>query len=321
MRSWAIFLMAAGVTFAADVPNYNDSGELTRPVDYREWVYLTSGVGMTYGPAAQLARDIPPLFDNVFVTREAYRAFLESGKWPDKTMFVLEVRYSQSHGSINKGGSFQTGIAAFEMAIKDEQRFPEKWAYFNFPTRGGVSATSAKPLSKSAGCYACHTANGAVENTFVQFYPTLLEVAQAKHTVKASFQPWTPSPARLYHMIESGDWAKAREALEVARREDPEAAAPREATLNQLAYQLLAAKKNQEAIELLRYAQAAYPGSSNLADSLSEMLEATGQKAEALETARRALQLLDADTVTPADRKEKLAKASRDRIARLSGMN
>ena len=40
------------------------------------------------------------------------------------------------------------------------------------------------PIPPMAGCNACHNKSGAVENTFVQFYPTLLEVAQAKGTLK-----------------------------------------------------------------------------------------------------------------------------------------
>ncbi len=276
---------------------------------------------MTYGPAAARARDLPPFFDNVFVTREAYHAFTETGHWPDKTMFVLEIRFPQSHGSINKNGYFQTDVAAIEMAVKDEQRFPDKWAYFDFPTRGGVAAKSAKALGRDAGCFACHTANGAVENTFVQFYPALLAVAQEKHTVKSSFQPWTPSPASLYHTIESGEWPKAKQSLEVARRDDPEAVAPREPSLSQLAYQLLSAGKKEEAAKVLEYAESVYPTSGALADSLSEVLEANGQKAAAIEASRRALKLLEVDQLTPASRKEALLKSARDRIARLEAKN
>ena len=90
-------------TRAADGPTYSSSGQLIRPADYREWVYLTSGLGMTYGPA-QPAAGRPPLFDNVFVTREAYREFLRSGTWPDKTMFILEIRRADANVSINNGG-------------------------------------------------------------------------------------------------------------------------------------------------------------------------------------------------------------------------
>jgi hypothetical protein len=62
-------------------PMFSVSGQLTRPADYREWVFLSSGLGMTYGPA-QPASDRPPLFDNVFVTRDADRAFMTSGVRP-----------------------------------------------------------------------------------------------------------------------------------------------------------------------------------------------------------------------------------------------
>jgi hypothetical protein len=97
--SWS----SAAQTPAAEGPTYSSSGPLVRPADYREWVYLTSGLGMTYGPA-QAAAERPPLFDNVFVTREAHREFLRSGTWPDKTMFILEIRRADRNVSINNGG-------------------------------------------------------------------------------------------------------------------------------------------------------------------------------------------------------------------------
>jgi hypothetical protein len=63
--------------------------------------------------------------------------------------------------------------------VKDD-RFPDKWAFFGF----GESDTTSQAIPKTAGCQACHSKNGAVENTFVQFYPTLLPVAKAKGTLK-----------------------------------------------------------------------------------------------------------------------------------------
>ena len=41
----------AGQTPAPAGPQYAADNTLVRPADYREWVYLTSGLGMTYGPA------------------------------------------------------------------------------------------------------------------------------------------------------------------------------------------------------------------------------------------------------------------------------
>jgi hypothetical protein len=173
---------------SADGPTYTASGELVRPADYREWVFVTSGVGMTYGPA-QPATGQPALFDNVFVNRESYRAFRQTCTWPDKTMFLLEIRRGEVNVSINNGGQTQGEVVALEAAVKDLARFTDGgWGYFNFG-RGGSLNASAPPLPATASCYACHTNNTAVENTFVQFYPTLFDVAKKMGTVKATYDP------------------------------------------------------------------------------------------------------------------------------------
>src|SRR5215831_18636037 len=64
-------------------PQFTKDNELLRPTDYRDWIYLSSGFVMTYGPTTA---EMEPSFDNVFVHPVAYRAFLESGKWPDNTI-------------------------------------------------------------------------------------------------------------------------------------------------------------------------------------------------------------------------------------------
>lgn len=165
----------------SDTPHYTTDGQLMKPDNYREWIYLSSGLGMTYGPAAS-ADTANPRFDNVFVSPQAYRSFMANGMWPEQTMFVLEVRSAATHGSINNGGHYQDQITGIEAEVKDTKRFPGKWAFFGF--NGG--AQSAKAFPDSAGCLACHSANGAVDNTFVQFYPTLIPVAKAKGTFKAT---------------------------------------------------------------------------------------------------------------------------------------
>ena len=182
-RSFYLVLtsLVLGAQPLSDGPHFTTAGELLLPKDYRQWVFLSSGLGMTYGPAAQ-ANPTDPLFDNVFVDPSSYRAFLETGHWPDHTMFILEVRRSTSKGSINNGGHYQSEVAAIEAAVKDEARFKEKWGYFGFG-RGD----KATPLPASSGCNSCHRQNAAVENTFVQFYPELLEVAKRKGTLNAGF--------------------------------------------------------------------------------------------------------------------------------------
>src|SRR5215471_11952486 len=162
-------------------PRYTADGQLTRLENYREWIFLSSGLGMSYGPNAS-ENPANPNFDNVFVTPAAYKAFQATGTWPDKTMFVLEVRSAATKGSINNGGHFQDQVTGVEVEVKDEKRFPNKWAFFGFQT----GAASAKAFPDNAGCLACHSANGAVDNTFVQFYPTLAPIAKAKGTFKVT---------------------------------------------------------------------------------------------------------------------------------------
>jgi len=122
------------------------------------------------------------MFDNVFVNRAAFKAFAETGRWPDKTILILEIRRSVEKGSINNGGHFQSDALRIEAAVKDESRFPQKWAYFGFGR-----SDKAAPLPANSGCNSCHSQNAAVENTFVQFYPTLLDIATQKKTLNPAY--------------------------------------------------------------------------------------------------------------------------------------
>jgi len=162
-------------------PTFTADGSLLFPSNYREWIYLTSGVDMSYSPTA-MAMD-HSMFDNVFVNPDAYKAFLQTGTWPDKTMLVLEVRVAGSKASINKSGRYQTTeLMGREVHVKDESRFPGKWAFFGFDGDG-----PGKQVPKEAACYSCHEQHAAVDTTFVQFYPTLIEIAKQKNTLSANY--------------------------------------------------------------------------------------------------------------------------------------
>ena len=185
---WVLAMTLAAVTppassnneDSANSPVYTPDGSLKFPQQYREWVYLTSGVDMSYSPNMNMDHS---MFDNVFVNPEAYKAFLQTGTWPDKTMLVLEARMAGSKASINKNGHFQTAeIMGREVHLKDEARFPGKWAFFN--VEDGVTG---KLLPKEMNCYSCHEQHAAVDTTFVQFYPTLLEIAKKKNTLSPAY--------------------------------------------------------------------------------------------------------------------------------------
>jgi len=166
---------------AAVEPAYDSAGRLEPPMKYREWMYLTSGIDMSYNPKADMAG--MSMFDNVFVNPAAYRAFKETGTWPDKTVMVLENRGAQGRGSINLRGHFQGGeIMGFEVHVRDEAKTPGGWAFYEFD-----GPKPAEQVPVTAACYLCHEEHAAVATTFVQFYPTLLPIATEKKTLSAAY--------------------------------------------------------------------------------------------------------------------------------------
>src|SRR3546814_9586229 len=98
-------LASMPAAYGADAPiasaaRYTADGKLLLPPDYREWIFLTSGIDMAYSEDGQ-----PPMhsmFDNIYVPRDAYRAFLATGTWPDGTVLLMEIRGAGSKASINK---------------------------------------------------------------------------------------------------------------------------------------------------------------------------------------------------------------------------
>src|SRR6266566_2414137 len=100
---------------ASNQPAYTSDGKLMSPVNYRDWIFLTSGFGMNYssGPGSN------PMFTNVYVAPEAYQGFKTAGKWPDKSMFIVEIYSPASHGSINKSGHYQDAFMGLDVEVKD----------------------------------------------------------------------------------------------------------------------------------------------------------------------------------------------------------
>lgn len=190
-RSTLAALGACALTQAAlaqppgGAPVYENGTDLVLPADYRSWPFIGAGLGMTYdGGRGTEASGGNPRFTHAFVNPAAYEHFMRTGSWPDGTVFMLEFRASQSEGSINRSGRFATELVLLEAEVKDS-RFPDGWAYYTFGP-GANLARAAKPLDSAAAasCVECHSEHGAVERTFVQFYPTLLEVAREKGTLK-----------------------------------------------------------------------------------------------------------------------------------------
>ena len=171
-------LLLLGAADQAGAPAYTAGGELIPPADYREWVYLSTGLDMSYSEAPAMMGH--SMFDNVFVDPASWRTFKRTGHWPDKTEFVLEVRGANSKGSINKHGQYQTEeLMGAEVHVRDEARFKGGWGFFALN-----GSAPAKPIPYQAQCYACHLAHGAVDTSFTQFYPTAKPIAVKAGTYK-----------------------------------------------------------------------------------------------------------------------------------------
>jgi hypothetical protein len=169
---------------ASDGPVITADKELQFPAQYREWVYLGSGVDMSYNTKEDASDH--SMFNTVFVNPSSYRVFMKSGTWPDGTALVLEnsgaVHGGEHQASLNRHGLTQTGeIMGLEVHVKDSS-LPGGWGFYSFD---GMKA--ARIIPQAAPCYSCHQQHAAVDTTFVQFYPTLLAVAKDKGTLSKAY--------------------------------------------------------------------------------------------------------------------------------------
>lgn len=155
--------------------------ESTFPIpDYRTWVFLTSSLDLNYDEPVPGTTTRHSMLDNVFVNPDAYQTFAKTGTWPRGTVMVKENRLAESAGTLSKSGKFQTNIASVELHMKDDAG---TWAFYFSDGK-----KPAKYIGPGANCYTCHGDHGAVDTTFVQFYPTLLEIAKAKGTLSAGYR-------------------------------------------------------------------------------------------------------------------------------------
>jgi hypothetical protein len=157
-------------------PRYTAGNKLMFPEDYHSWVFVGASIGLSYSEGARDAG--PGAFHHVYLQPEAYEHFQRTGKFPEKTLLVMEMYRSEQKVSPNKQGYFEGNRVGIEVALKDHEKFQEGWAYFDF---GNGRRRSASAFPKDA-CWSCHNQHGADDNVFTQFYPILRELKQAKST-------------------------------------------------------------------------------------------------------------------------------------------
>ena len=152
----------------ADEPRFTAANELIHPEGYREWVFIGASLGMGYN------ENVPKqeTFHNLYLNPGAYGEYKRTGRFPEKSIIVMEVLTAGSQASINKRGQFEDRSLGVEAAVKDSSRFPEGWAYFGFIRSGQPDAKTTAAFPKEA-CWDCHHAHGQTDNVFTQFYPVL----------------------------------------------------------------------------------------------------------------------------------------------------
>ena len=79
------------------------------------------------------------------------------------------------------------------------------WAFYSFGKR---NATGRNSIAEDRDLLLCHEQNAAVDTTFVQFYPTLIDIAKAKGTFAISSAETTPKRYALDGVVKSVDTAK-----------------------------------------------------------------------------------------------------------------
>ncbi len=175
---------------AATGPQYDAAGELKRPAGYETWVFVGSNLGLEYSedatkekPTEKKEKSRPAKganFHNVYINPEAYAQYVKTGKFPEKTVLVLDIFKAEEREPRNivSEGLFPGAHAGVAVAVKNSAR-PDgsktDWAYYDF----GLESKTAKAFPDKA-CYDCHLNHADDDNVWVQFYPTLRKLREGK---------------------------------------------------------------------------------------------------------------------------------------------
>jgi hypothetical protein len=174
-----------------DEPQYTPGGDLLLPKGFDTWVFLGSNLGLSYTPDAAAAASAPPpragrqqQFHNVSITKAAYDYFSANGRFPERTVLVMQVfeAADKEPKGVLASGVFNGRRVGLEVAVKNASRPDGKttpWAYYNFTDPSDRSKVLASATAfPDENCANCHQRHASIDNVWVQFYPALRDRRQ-----------------------------------------------------------------------------------------------------------------------------------------------
>jgi hypothetical protein len=167
-------------------PQYTKEGNLIRPKQFQNWIFVGSNLGLGYNeeltantPRAKV-RETLGEYHNIYISPEAYASYVRDKTFPDKTVLVMDVYSAETKEpqGVVTAGSFNGKSLGIEVAVKNKDRpdgQPTAWAYYNFSDRagGGTHLPAEAPAQADANCFNCHRDHASDDKVWVQFYPTL----------------------------------------------------------------------------------------------------------------------------------------------------
>lgn len=177
----ALVFSVVGVLTLASQPSFAQSkgfsqyvdkqGNISLPKDFRtNWSFL--GAWFVPDPDAK-----GPGLHDVFTQKKSVAGYLRTGKFPDGTVLVKEIRKLESKKLTTGEASWGAEIDHWFVMVKDSKnRFPKNknwaqgwgWALF-YPKDPSVNASKGF----RASCWTCHVPAQNTDWVFVEGYPTL----------------------------------------------------------------------------------------------------------------------------------------------------
>jgi Cytochrome P460 len=170
---------------SSEEPRYTPGGDLLLPNGFDTWVFVGSNLGLSYTPDAAAVASAPPprapsqQFHNVSINKAAYDYFSANGRFPDRTVLVMQVfeAADKEPRGVLASGVFNGRRIGLEVAVKNATRPDGKatpWAYYNFTDPSDRSKVLASATAFPDGaCANCHQRHASIDNVWVQFYPAL----------------------------------------------------------------------------------------------------------------------------------------------------